>query len=113
MKMEDSRMSEAGSPTAASPTGDFQKIFESLKELLQDINEDWDEGEVTTETRLLDLGMESISLVYLIAELQQMYGLGDALFRKMRDEGTFLKDMTVGDVLKSLGSLVESGKKAG
>lgn len=100
---------------AALTYGDSQKLFESMKDLLKDINEDWETGEVTTETRLVDLGMESISLVYLIAELQQMYGLGDALFRKMRGDGTFLKDMTVGDVLKSLGALIESskiGKKA-
>jgi len=100
---------------AALTYGDSQKLFESMKDLLKDINEDWETGEVTTETRLVDLGMESISLVYLIAELQQTYGLGDALFRKMRGDGTFLKDMTVGDVLKSLGALIESskiGKKA-
>lgn len=95
---------------AALTYGDSQKLFESMKDLLKDINEDWETGEVTTETRLVDLGMESISLVYLIAELQQMYGLGDALFRKMRGDGTFLKDMTVGDVLKSLGTLIESSK---
>ena len=103
--MEGSCVSEAG-----SSYDDFQKIFETLKTLLKDINEDWEAGEVTTDTRLVDLGMESISLVYLIAELQQMYGLGDALFRKMRGEGTFLKDMTVGDVLNSLSALIEASK---
>jgi aryl carrier-like protein len=103
-------------PDAGSSYGDFQKIFDSLKELLRDINEDWEGDEVTPQTRLVDLGMESISLVYLIAELQQMYGLGDTLFRKMREEGTFLKDMTVGDVLNSLSALIEAmpaSKKAG
>jgi hypothetical protein len=103
--MEGSCVSEAG-----LSYDDFQKIFETLKTLLKDINEDWEAGEVTTDTRLVDLGMESISLVYLIAELQQMYGLGDALFRKMRGEGTFLKDMTVGDVLNSLSALIETSK---
>jgi hypothetical protein len=103
--MEGSCVSEVG-----SSYGDFQKIFEDLKTLLKDINEDWETGDVTTDTKLVDLGMESISLVYLIAELQQMYGLGDALFRKMRGEGTFLKDMTVGDVLNSLSALIETSK---
>jgi aryl carrier-like protein len=101
-------MEEGRMPEAELSDGDSEKIFESLKELLKDISEDWETVEVTTETRLVDLGMESISLVYLIAELQQMYGLGDTLFRKMRGEGTFLKDMTVGDVLKSLGALIKS-----
>ena len=95
---------------------EFDKVFGSLKELLSDINEDWETGEVTPDVRLVDLGMESISLVYLIAELQQMYGLGDALFRKMRAEGSLLKDMTVGDVLHALVALIEAapvGTKAG
>jgi aryl carrier-like protein len=91
-----------------SPQGGVEKIFASLKELLSDINEDWESGEVAPGTRLIDLGLESISLVYLIAELQQMYGLGDRLFRKMREDGTFLKDMTVGDIVDSLGALVKA-----
>jgi acyl carrier protein len=91
-----------------SPQSSVQKVFDSLKDLLQDVNEDWESGDVTTATRLVDLGLESISLVYLIAELQQMYELGDRLFRKMRDEGTLLKDMTVGDIVNSLGALLES-----
>lgn len=88
--------------------GTSQKVLQSLKELVSDINEDWEVGDLTTETRLVDLGLESISLVYLIAELQQLYGVGDRLFRKMRDEGTFLKDMTVGSIVDSLALLLNS-----
>lgn len=80
-----------------------------LKEILTDVTEDWDVGEITVDTRLIDLGMESISLVYLIAELQQSYGLGNELFRKMRAEGLLLKEMTVGDVLISVSDLVKVG----
>jgi hypothetical protein len=41
-----------------------------------------------------------------------MYRLGDLLFRKMRSEGSLLKDMTVGDILTSLTALIESNRKA-
>lgn len=82
------------------------EIFGALKEILADLNEDWDVGEVTYDTRLVDLGLESISLVYLIAELQQTYALEDKLFRKMRNDGSLLKDMTVGDILTSLNELM-------
>ena len=75
----------------------LQEIFEDLEDDL-----DGDGGELAADTKLIDLGMESISLVYLISELQQSYGLGDALFRKMRDENTMLVDMTVDDILKSV-----------
>jgi hypothetical protein len=90
---------------------DIQQVFQSLKELLKDINQDWEIETITLDTKLVDLGLESISLVYLIAELQQMYRLGDQLFRKMRGEGSLLKDMTVGDILKSLTALIASNRK--
>jgi hypothetical protein len=91
-----------------SPEAGFDQIFASLTELLHDVNEDWETAEIKSGTRLVELGLESISLVYLIAELQQMYGLGDRLFRKMRDEGSFLKDMTIGDIVNALGALIEA-----
>ena len=91
---------------AGSPDGDA--VFRSLKELLDDINDGAEGEEITPDTRLVDFGLESISLVYLLAELQQMYGLGDALFRQMRSEGTFIKDMSVGDILSSLHALIGS-----
>lgn len=75
----------------------LQEIFEDLEDDL-----DGDGGALSADAKLIDLGMESISLVYLISELQQNYGLGDALFRKMRDENLMLVDMTVDDILKSV-----------
>jgi acyl carrier protein len=85
-------------------------IFRTMQEILADVTEDWDidVGDITVETRLIDLGMESISLVYLIAELQQAYGVGDRLFRKMREEGSLLKDMTVGNVVTSMSRIMET-----
>jgi aryl carrier-like protein len=96
----------------AQPHVNMHDVFVSLKDLLKDINQDWEVETITPHTRLVDLGLESISLVYLIAELQQMYQLGDLLFRKMRSESSLLKDMTVGDILRSLTALVESKRKA-
>lgn len=91
-----------------SPKTDVAALFGSLKELLDDINDGTEGPEVTLDTRLVDLGLESISLVYLMAELQQMYGLGDALFRQMRNEGTLIKDLSVGDILNALQGLIGS-----
>ena len=91
-----------------SPGTDVEALFGSLKELLDDINDGVEGPELTQDTRLVDLGLESISLVYMMAELQQMYGLGDALFRQMRNDGTMIKDMSVGDILNSLQALIGS-----
>ena len=74
---------------------------------MNDVAEDWDVGEITPETLLIDIGMESISLVYLLAELQQHYDLGDRLFGKMRAEGALLKEMNVNDVLTLIQSLLQ------
>jgi acyl carrier protein len=81
------------------------EVFAAIRALIEDVAEDWDLGEISLATRLVDLGMESISLVYLIAELQQQLGLGDKLFNQMRTDGTQLKDMTVGDVVQSIEAL--------
>jgi aryl carrier-like protein len=74
-----------------SPGNDTQALFSSLKELLIDINDGGDCGEVTLDTQLVDLGLESISLVYLLAELKQM---------------------SVGDVVNSLQTLVSTSGAA-
>lgn len=71
-----------------------------LHEIFEDLGEDLDLGDVTLspEMRLLDLGLESISLVYLVSELQQHYGLGDRLFRRLRETGSLIRDLSVGEL---------------
>jgi len=89
----------------------YDDAYSVLKEIFEDLEDDLDTdgAELSADLKLIDLGMESISLVYLISELQQNYGLGDALFRKMRDEEKLLVNMTVDDILNSV---VELGAKA-
>lgn len=82
-------------------------VGEVLREIFDDLGEDLDLGDVvlTAETKLLDLGMESISLVYLVSEIQQHYALGDRLFRHLRETGTMIRDLSVGDVEKMVVAL--------
>lgn len=89
----------------------YDDAMSVLQEIFEDLADDLDleDEALDPNAKILDLGMESISLVYLISELQQHYGLGDALFRKVRDEDRLLKDMSVDDILKSV---VELGQKA-
>lgn len=82
----------------------LQEIFADLAEDL-----DLDDLELDPSTRLVDLGMESISLVYLVSELQQHYGQGDAVFRRMREAQVTLNDMTLGDIARTV---VEVGDRA-
>lgn len=84
---------------------DIAEVMTAIRALIEDVAEDWDLGEVSEATRLVDLGMESISLVYLVAELQQQFGLGDALFNHLRKQDQLIRDMTVGDLANSIAAL--------
>jgi len=82
----------------------YASAMSVLNEIFVDLGDDLDlDGEsLLPGSKVLDLGLESISLVYLISELQQHFGLEDALFRKMRDEDLLLKNMTVDDIVRSV-----------
>ena len=82
----------------------YASAMSVLHEIFEDLGDDLDlDGETLLPgSKVLDLGLESISLVYLISELQQHFGLEDGLFRKMRDENLLLKNMTVDDIVRSV-----------
>ena len=79
-------------------------VMQVLTEIFEDLGDELeiDSAELSPDQLLLDLGMESIALVYLISELQQHFGLGDKVFKSLRDEGRLLKDMTVNDIVVSV-----------
>jgi aryl carrier-like protein len=81
-----------------------------LRDIFADLEDDLglDDLTLSPETRLIDLGLESISLVYLISELQQHYGLGDRLFRQMRENELLLKDMRVSQIQDMVVALASS-----
>jgi hypothetical protein len=53
-------------------------------EILTEVSADLDLPPITAKTVLGELGLESISLVYLIAEVQQELDLGDGLLSALR-----------------------------
>ena len=77
-----------------------EDVLGVVRSIFGDLMEDLDLGDVEIDrsTRLIDLGVESISLVYLVSEIQQHYGLGDAVFRRLRGQGQLLTEMSVGIV---------------
>jgi len=83
---------------------EYDDVMAVLREIVDDLQDDLelDEVDLTPGTRLVDLGMESISLVYLVSELQQNYRQGDGVFRRLRAEGRLLAGMTVGDIVQSV-----------
>ena len=82
----------------------YNDVMQVLTEIFEDLGDELeiDTDDLAPNQLLLDLGMESISLVYLISELQQHFGLGDTVFKSLRDEGRLLKDMTVKDIVDAV-----------
>jgi acyl carrier protein len=66
--------------------------------ILEEITSDWDVGTISADSRLQELNLESINLVYFIAELQQKYGLGQRLFTHIRLAGRPLAELRVADI---------------
>jgi len=87
-----------------------EDVGQVLRDIFADLEDDLglDDLTLSPETRLIDLGLESISLVYLISELQQHYGLGDRLFRQMRENELLLKDMRVSQIQDMVVALASS-----
>jgi hypothetical protein len=74
-----------------------RSIADFILEILHELTQDWTDLDLTEDCRLGDLGLESIALVYLIAEVQQQYGLGDKLLRRLRDAQADVRAMSVCD----------------
>jgi acyl carrier protein len=75
------------------------EVMDHVIGILREITADWDVGEISAESRLAILNLESINLVYFIAELQQKYGLQQRLFTQIRSAGRPLADLRVADIV--------------
>lgn len=92
----------------------YQTAEAALSEIFTDLSEDLEAEPVdfAVDTRLVDLGLESISLIYLVSELQQHFGLGERLFQYLRDSDRLLVDMNVDDILKGVVSVSQTASVA-
>jgi acyl carrier protein len=88
------------------PNRAANEVLPYVIQVLREVTADWDVGEISAETSLGNLGLESINLVYFIAELQQHYGLQDRLFTRLRTSGRPVPDLRVSDVV----DLVEASR---
>lgn len=82
----------------------YDDVLSTLKEIFEDLADDLDLDDVEVEPGqgILSLGMESISIVYLVSELQQHFGLGNKVFDDLRQNERLLKDMTVDDIINAV-----------
>jgi len=53
-------------------------LFEILRSLVQD-----SDVAITSEASFEEIGLDSVSVVYLIGEIQQSFGLRDALYKAL------------------------------
>jgi acyl carrier protein len=84
----------------AQANGDaYGEVLAHIVGILQEITAEWDVGEISADSRLATLNLESIDLVYFIAELQQKYALQQQLFTRIRAADQALADLRVVDVV--------------
>ena len=96
---------------AADSTGESgDDVMSQVVGLLEQITSDWDVGRISADSRLADLNLESINLVYLIAELQQKYGLQQYLFTRIRTAGLPLAELRVGDIAEFIRKIRGTGE---
>jgi acyl carrier protein len=85
---------------AAYANGDgYGEVLAHVIGILKEITGDWDVGEISAESRLAALNLESINFVYFIAELQQKYALQQRLLARIRSTDQPLADLRVVDVV--------------
>ena len=75
------------------------EVLEHVIGVLEEITNDWDVGPISADSRLAALNLESINLVYFIAELQQTYGLRQQLVTRIRSTARSLGDLCVDDIV--------------
>jgi hypothetical protein len=92
--------------SASSDASD--QVLKHAIRVLQEVTAEWDVGPISADTRLGGLGLESINLVYFIAELQQHYGLGGRLLAGLTTSGRLLTDWRVSEVV----ALIEQSRSS-
>src|SRR5262245_17145439 len=96
-------------PAERSRTG----IEAFILELLEEITQDWDIEKPTAVTELGSLGLESINLVYLIAELQEEYELADALITRLRRDRIDVRRLGVDQMAQLVDELCAERRRGG
>lgn len=87
-----------------------EAILQYVVGILREITADWDVEEINADTGLGNLGLESISLVYLIAEIQQHYNLQDLLFKRLRAAEVNITLLRVGDIVDLVSELASPSR---
>jgi hypothetical protein len=91
----------------------LRSIPEYVVELLEEITADWDRGPMSPATELGSLGIESINLVYLLAEVQQEFALGDRLLGTLRAERIDIRTLRVGELCELAARTARAPQEAG
>jgi acyl carrier protein len=88
---------------------DRDAVAAFVDEILDELTEDLDVESPGPDDLLGDLGLESISLVYLIAEVQQKFDLGDRLLDSLRwHPPTDVRVLTVAQFATRAGQVLEA-----
>jgi hypothetical protein len=92
--------------------GQLSTILEYILQLLEEITAEWDPEPISAATELGSLGIESINLVYLLAEVQQEYSLGDRLLGRLRTQQIDVRVVCVGELVELVAQIAHAPREA-
>lgn len=74
-------------------------IYREVTTILEEITEECDGAPITADAKLDSFGIESVNLVYVIAEIQQKYDLKDLLFKKLIADNRDILSLDVSELV--------------
>jgi hypothetical protein len=86
-----------------------EAVLDYVVGILEEVTGNRDVEPISSATSLGDLDLASINLVYLIAEAQQSYGLGDRLFQRLQAAGIHVSQLRVRDLVGHVEALLAAG----
>jgi acyl carrier protein len=96
----------------AHTNGDgYGEVLAHVIGILTEITGEWDVGEISAESPLAALNLESINFVYFIAELQQKYALQQRLLTRIRSTERPLADLRVVDLVDFVQEVRNEGQQ--
>jgi acyl carrier protein len=97
--------------TAHANSDGYGEVLAHVIGILTEITGEWDVGEISAESRLAALNLESINFVYFIAELQQKYALQQRLLTRIRSTDRSLADLRVADLVDFVQEVRNDGQE--
>ena len=90
-----------------------ETVFDFTLEILRQISDGWDVGEIAGHTPLGSLPFDSLTFVFLLVEIQQNYNLEDLLLRRLRALEIDIRELRVTELVGLIEDTIVLQRSAG